>query len=86
MFLEACILTDHAHIWKCKGVGLCMLLFAGRYMRIFVAVALLCCTKLGSINQINLRNWMNVKGWMKREGTETMTAKREREDETGKRE
>lgn len=90
MSLEVCVSTrmfvfaKHVYICLCKGASLCMFLFAGRYTHILVAVALLYCTKTGPINQINLRDWMKVKGWMKGEGTEIMTAVREREDETGK--
>lgn len=49
-----------------------------------MALALLGCTKARPITQIHLRDWMNINGWMKGEGTETMTAKREREDDIGK--
>lgn len=61
-----------------------MFLFAGPCIRILVALALLGCTKAWPINQIRLRDWMKVEGRMKAEGTETVTAKREREDEMGK--
>lgn len=46
----------------------------------FVALVPLGCTMAGPINQINLRDWINVERWMKVEGTK---ATRENEDEMG---
>ena len=67
-----------------QGTYLCIFLFAGRHICILAPLALVGCTEAGPINQIHLRDWMNVEGRMKGQGTKTMKAKREREDETGK--
>ena len=42
--------------------------FAGQYIHIFVALALLGCTKAGPINEIHLRDWTDMEGWMKGRG------------------
>lgn len=36
---------------------------------------LLSCRKTGPINQINMEDWINVKGWTKEETIDTITAK-----------
>lgn len=56
-----------------------MFLFASLCIHSFATHALLSCTNAGPIKQINLRDWM------KGERIESMTAKREREDENDRR-
>ena len=58
--------------------------FVGRSRSVLTHLCVTCssCTKAQPINQIHLRGWMKMKGWMKEEGTETMTAKRRRKNDT----
>lgn len=87
-FLFAKLLAVCIHACACVCMSACVakvhVSFAARCTCSVVVLALLGCTKAGPINQIHFRDWTNVEGQMKAEGTETMTAKREREDETGK--
>lgn len=67
--VHACVCT-----WFCLQVATCA---SPQHL------PLLSCTRAGPINQTHLRDWMDAEGRMKGEGTGTVTAKREREDEMG---
>lgn len=40
----------------------------GAHSGILVGLVLLSCTRAGPINQINLREWMKMEGWVMEEG------------------